>query len=182
MSRVALTYKDYAALPNDGQRYQILDGELCVTPAPNPLHQELSMRLASLLHIHVTTHGLGEVYAAPIDVILSEEPSSTTIVQPDIVFVANDRLDRISRRAVDGAPTLAIEILSPSTASLDRRLKFEAYARLGVPYYWIVDPEARTIEMYRQAAGAYALIARASGDAPVAAEPFPGLSLAALWP
>jgi hypothetical protein len=119
MSRVALTYKDYAALPNDGQRYQILDGELCVTPAPNPLHQELSMRLASLLHIHVTTHGLGEVYAAPIDVILSEEPSSTTIVQPDIVFVANDRLDRISRRAVDGAPTLAIEILSPSTASLD---------------------------------------------------------------
>jgi Uma2 family endonuclease len=81
---------------------------------------------------------------APFDVILAE----TTIVQPDIIFVPNDRLGIFSSRGAEGAPTLVIEILSPSTARIDRGTKLQLYARYGVPYYWIVDPGRRAIEVY----------------------------------
>jgi Uma2 family endonuclease len=113
-----------------------------------------------------------------VDVILSD----TTIVQPDLVFVATDRLDRVSARGIEGAPTLVVEILSPSTAEVDRHAKRDLYARYRVPYYWIADGEACAIEMYRLAGSAYALLARASGDEIIAAEPFAGLALTAIWP
>jgi len=86
MSRVALTYRDYAALPDDGRRYQVLDGELFVTAAPGTRHQIILMRLSAQLHAHVMTNGLGLVLPAPADVILAD----TSIVQPDILFVASD--------------------------------------------------------------------------------------------
>lgn len=178
MSSRELTYQDYAALPDDGRRYQILDGELCVTAAPGSRHQEISGNLFATLYAYVKTHGLGKVLPAPLDVILSD----TSIVQPDVVFVAADRLVRVSARGIEGAPTLAIEILSPTTATLDRRRKRDLYARHGVTYYWIVDGDARTIEMYRLAGETYELLARVTGDVPVSVEPFPGLSLTDLWP
>ncbi len=177
MNRVALTYKDYAALPDDGRRYQILDGELCVTPAPGTQHQTVSMNLSVALGTHAQARGFGQLFAAPTDVILSD----TTIVQPDLVFVARDRRESVSARGIEGAPTLVVEILSPSTAQTDRHTKRELYARFGVPCYWIVDADARAIEMYGLAGGAYELTARATGDALVAAEPFPGLALALIW-
>jgi Uma2 family endonuclease len=178
MSRVALTYKDYAALPDDGRRYQILDGELCVTPAPGTQHQAISMKLTVQLAARIDALGLGQLFAAPVDVILSD----TTIVQPDLVFVATDRLDRVSARGIEGAPTLVVEILSPSTVEMDRHAKRDLYARHGVPYYWIADGEARAIEMYRLAGGSWELLARASGGEIIAAEPFAGLALTAIWP
>jgi Uma2 family endonuclease len=178
MSRVALTYRDYAALPDDGRRYQILDGELFVTPAPGTRHQIISMRLSTQLHAHVTAQGLGLVLAAPADVILAD----TSIVQPDIVFVATDRQAVVSARGIEGAPTLGVEILSPTTADVDRRRKRDLYARYGVPYYWIVDADARVIEMYRLTAGGYEPLARPAGATLVAAEPFPGLALTDIWP
>jgi Uma2 family endonuclease len=177
MKAGALTYQDYAALPDDGRRYQILDGELCVTPAPGSRHQEVSGNIFAALHGHVKVRRLGKVFPAPFDVILSD----VSIVQPDVVFVANDRLDRVSARGLEGAPTLAVEILSPSTATLDRQRKLDLYARHGVTYYWIVDGEARTIEAYRLTGGAHEL-APLTGEAPVAVEPFPGLVLTDLWP
>ncbi|MDP3768233.1 MAG: Uma2 family endonuclease [Dehalococcoidia bacterium] len=170
--RVVLTYADYVALPNDGKRYEIHDGELSVTPAPGRTHQRLVLELGSLLNAHVKARSLGEIDIAPFDVILDD----TSIVQPDVVYIARDRSGVVSERGVDGAPTLAIEIMSPSTVQIDRGTKLQLYARHRVPHYWIVDPVARTVEAYRLRSGAYELSVRA--------EPFPDLEilLASLWP
>jgi Uma2 family endonuclease len=175
MSRrhAALTYQDYAALPDDGRRYEIHDGELSVTPAPNPHHQICAASLFRVLDSHVRAHGLGMVLFAPLDVILTD----TAIVQPDLVYLAPDRLATVSRRGIEGPPTLAVEILSPSTTAIDRDTKHRLYARHGVPYFWLVDPDARAIEAYRLQGDRYALALRASGAAPVDPPPFPGLAL-----
>ena len=178
--RVILTYKDYEALPADGRRYEIHDGELSVTPAPSPQHQIISGNLNEILRHHIKTHGLGQLFYAPIDCILSE----TTIVQPDLVYLDTTRLSLVSGRGIEGAPTLVVEILSPSTTLIDQSTKRQLYRRYGVPYYWIVDHEARTIEAYQLSAGDYQLVTRASGLSAVSLPPFPGLSLvpASLWP
>ena len=178
-TRVVLTYRDYEALPNDGRRSEIHEGELSVTPAPTPRHQKLIGELYLRLVQHVKARGLGEVYLSPIDVILGE----ATIVQPDLVFVDTTRLGLVSHRGIEGAPTLAVEVLSPSTTLIDRSTKLQLYARHGVPYYWIVDPEARRIEVYRLAETAYALETTASGAAPVTLPPLPDLAFApaSLW-
>lgn len=178
-TRVVLTYRDYEALPNDGRRYEIHEGELSVAAAPRTKHQEVSVKLASALHVHVTTRGLGKVFAAPIAVVLSD----ITIVEPDIVYVAADRLGIVSERGIEGAPTLVVEILSPSTAQTDRHTKMQLYARHGVPWYWIVDPDSRTVEVYALGEGGYALTTRASGNEPLSAEPLADLviPLASLW-
>ena len=156
MTRVVLTYREYAALPDDGRWYEIHDGELSVTPAPG-----------------VKARGLGLVLYAPLDVILAD----TTIVQPDIVFVANDRRSAVSERGIEGAPTLVIEILSPSTIRIDRVTKLQLYARYGVPFYWLIDSEARALEAYVLGAQEYSLALRASGSDPIASPPFGGLAL-----
>ncbi len=178
--RVVLTYADYAALPNDGKRYEIHDGELSVTPAPGAKHQHVVLRLAAALDAHVAARALGKVYVAPFDVILSEP----TIVQPDILFVGMDRVGAFSRRGLEGGPTLAVEVLSPSTASIDLGTKLQLYARHDVSFYWITDYDARAIDVYRLASGAYGTPVRLSGDGLVNLPPFPGLRLdpATLWP
>jgi Uma2 family endonuclease len=178
-TRVVLTYRDYEALPNDGRRYEIHEGELSVTPAPAPRHQRVIGRLYRLLAQHVEARSLGEVFLSPIDVILGE----TTIVQPDLLFLDATRLGLVSGRGIEGAPTLVVEVLSPATTLIDRSTKLQLYARHGVPYYWIVDPEARRIEVYRLAATAYALELTASGAVPSALPPFPDLAVAPapLW-
>ena len=143
-ARVVLTYQDYAALPADGRRYELHEGELSVTAAPVTVHQRVLLRLAVALDQHVRARGLGEVLISPIDCILSD----ITVVEPDIVYVAADRAAIVSARGIEGAPTLAIEVLSPSTAAIDRGVKLQLYARYGVPYYWIVDIAARSIDAY----------------------------------
>ncbi len=177
---IVLTYKDYEALPADGRRYEIHDGEICVTPAPSPQHQMISRNLFRLLDQHVRKKGIGEVLYAPIDVILSE----TSIVQPDLVYLDAARLGAISRRGIEGAPSLVIEVLSPSTTVIDRNTKRQLYARHGVPFYWLVDPEGRAVEGLVLGVDGYELAARASGTEPVQIAPFSDLSLvpAALWP
>lgn len=171
--RVILTYKDYAALPADGRRYEIHEGELSVTPAPSPRHQRILRNLNELVWEHVKSRGLGEVLFAPIDCILSD----TTIVQPDLVYLDTARLSAVSARGIEGAPTLVVEILSPTTTVIDRSTKLQLYARYGIPYYWIVDPEARTIETYRLAEGGYQLAGQAAGAQPVSLLPFSDLTL-----
>jgi Uma2 family endonuclease len=170
-TRVVLTYKDYAALPADGKRYELHEGELSMTPAPGSRHQQVSRNLFVLLHRHVTSKRLGEVLYAPLDCILSD----ITVVQPDIVFLASDRRGLISPRGIEGPPTLVIEILSPSTTQIDRTTKLQLYARYGVPYYWIVEPEPIGIEVYGVRGTAYELLARAAGPDPVSLFPFSDL-------
>jgi Uma2 family endonuclease len=177
---VVLTYKDYEALPNDGRRYEIHEGELSVTPAPGTRHQRILGRLHHLLGRHVEAGGLGEVLLSPVDCILSD----STIVQPDLVYLDPTRAHLVSARGIEGPPTLVVEILSPSTTNIDRSTKHQLYRRFEVPYYWIVDPEGRTVEAYGLAEGQYQLIQRASGAAPVSLPPFPDLAFvpASLWP
>lgn len=177
--RVILTYKDYEVLPADGRRYEIHEGELSVTPAPSPQHQRILGNLNEILRQHVKARGLGEVFFAPIDCILGE----TTIVQPDLIYLDAARLSLVSGRGIEGAPTLVVEILSPSTTLIDRNAKRQLYRRYGVPYYWIVDPEARTIEAYSLSEGEYQLVMRAAGSVAVSLPPFFDLALvpASLW-
>ncbi len=139
-----LTYADYAALPDDGRRYQLVEGELVVTPAPNAWHQRLQLKLAAKLDAFVEQAASGVVLVSPLDVVLDER----TVVQPDIVFISRKRAAILTRPNVQGAPDVCVEILSPATERLDRVRKFNLYARCGIPHYWIVDPEARTIEEF----------------------------------
>lgn len=136
-----MTYDEYCLLPDDGNRYQVLEGELFVSPAPRPHHQRVRFHLALLLHDYVLEHGLGEVFIAPIDVIL--EP--TTIVQPDIVFVGANNADIVTDLNIQGPPDLCIEVISPTIGLIDRHAKRNIYARLGVREYWIVDTNRRVV-------------------------------------
>ena len=177
---VVLTYREYAALPADGRRYEIHDGELSVTPAPSPQHQRIVRNLCLVLQVHVTAHHLGEVLPSPLDVILSD----TVIVQPDLVYLETLRLGAISHRGVEGPPTLVVEVLSASTVLADRTTKRQLYARYRVPFYWLVDPEARAVEVLQLGPGGYELILRATGASAIHPAPFADLALIPddLWP
>ena len=141
-AKVRFNYGDYCLLPED-KRYDLIDGELYMAPAPSSRHQRLLLRLARLLADFIELHGLGEVYIAPLDVILSEQD----VLQPDLLFVAQERREIISERGCEGPPDLVVEILSPATEQRDRELKRKVYAKYGVPEYWLVDPEAESIEV-----------------------------------
>lgn len=178
-ARVVLTYRDYAALPADGRRYELHDGELSVTASPATGHQRLLLELVVTLREFVKARASGEVFVSPIDCILSD----TTVVVPDIVYVASDRMSSVSPRGVEGPPALVVEILSPSTAHVDRVVKLQLYARHRVPYYWIVDLEGRGFEAYTLAGEAYQSAIGAEGSRTVSPPPFPELrlDLASLW-
>ena len=184
MSKTALTYRDYEALPNDGRRYEIHDGELSVTAAPSFDHQIILANLLRILFHHVPAVVPGLVIPSPLDVILADTPAQTSIVQPDILYVAPDRTARASRRGIEGGPTLAVEILSPSTRTIDRVTKRALYARYDVPHLWLVDPDARALEAFSLERGRYVLAVSATGSEPVDLPPFTGLGLVpdALWP
>jgi len=169
-----LTYEDYCALPEDGKRYQIIEGNVDVTPAPSTTHQRVSLNLGSLLRDHVRRHRLGALYLAPVDVLLAPD----TVVQPDIVFVSRERRALVTERGIEGPPDLVIEVLSPRTRRLDRTTKMRVYARLGVQEYWLVDPDAQSFEIFRLSGGAYVLAQAASGTESTSSELFPGLTMA----
>ena len=136
------TYQDYCLLPED-RRYEVIDGEPFVTPAPTPRHQLVSQQLEELLSRFVRANRLGVMIHAPCDVVLSEHD----ILQPDILFVAEGRRLIVEEKFVRGAPDLVIEILSPSTEARDRIWKAKRYATFGVREMWLVDAETKTIEV-----------------------------------
>ncbi len=138
-----LTWADYAALPDDGQRYELIDGAIVATPSPLTRHQRVSGRLLVALMRVFEQSNLGEVFKAPLDVILDAH----TVVQPDLLFITTARADIIKDR-IHGAPDLVIEVLSESTRRTDVRTKRGLYARHGVSHYWIVDPDIDRIDLY----------------------------------
>ncbi len=150
---VTLTYEDYRNTPDD-ERYELLGGELVVAPAPRLSHQRVAMRLGALCHVFVKERGLGEVFAAPCDVVLS----NTDVVQPDLLFVSTEREHVLhGGDCVRGAPDVVIEILSPATAARDRTYKRALYAKHGVKEYWLVDPDTRTVKVLRLEERGYAV-------------------------
>jgi Uma2 family endonuclease len=178
--RTILTYEDYAALPADGRRYELHEGEVYVTPAPSPQHQEIVRNLLVILHAHVRRSGTGKVFPAPIDCILSE----ATIVQPDLVYVDAASVSLVSERGIEGPPTLAVEVLSPTSRAMDRGAKAQLYARYRVSYYWIVDPRLRTIDGYVLEGEHYQPSGSVHVESSAALPPFADLALApdAIWP
>ena len=138
--KAKLTYEDYARTP-EGERWELINGELIMPPSPKEEHQSVQANLGAAMHIFTRTNDLGRVYFAPFDVVLSEHDT----LQPDLLFVSKDRLDIITEDNVQGAPDLVVEIRSPSTARQDWTVKRELYARHGVREYWLVDPEAATV-------------------------------------
>ncbi len=166
-------------MPDDGRRYEILDGELTVTPSPSRSHQEFAANLLVVLRPFAAAHGLGSVFIAPFDVILDE----TSVVVPDLCFVSRERLEIVTDRGVGGAPDLIVEILSPGTVRRDRGEKAQLYARHGVRHYWLADADARVFETLELDEGRYRETARLTGDARFRPTLFPGLeiSLSSLW-
>ena len=179
MAKTLPTYEDYAELPEDGRRYELHAGDLWVTPAPSPSHQRVVVKLVSVLETHVTARALGTVLVSPIDCILTAH----TVLQPDILWVGLDRLSIVTGRAVEGAPSLVVEVLSPSTSTVDLGRKRDLYAEHRVPFYWIVDPAARTIEAQRLEARRYQPVARLAATTPAALPPFDDLLIdpAVVW-
>lgn len=172
-SRRGLTYADYAALPDDGTRYQLVEGELIVNPSPTRWHQVVLSWLIETLRAHARQADLGTVYPAPLDVILED----CTVFQPDVLFVSHARKHVLRTANIVGAPDLCVEILSPSTASLDRVRKRELYARHGVLHYWIIDVDARSIEEYVLEGAALTLRSQTGESETFRPAAFPGLEL-----
>ncbi len=144
------TYEDYLKTSDD-ERWELLDGELLMAPAPNIPHQDVQVRLGSRLGNFVEGRGLGRTYFAPTDVVLSD----TNVVQPDLLFVSREREGIITYANVQGAPDLAVEIASPSTDERDRTVKRNLYAAHGVGEYWLVDPDAMTVTVLVLGDGAF---------------------------
>jgi Uma2 family endonuclease len=137
-----LTYGDYEMMPADGFRHELIDGAELMTPAPNPDHQAVVVNLTALLHARARR--LGHVFVAPTDVVLSEHD----LVQPDLLFVTKTRAHLIGAKNIEGAPDLVIEVLSPSTETVDRVQKLGLYDRSGVREYWVVDPASKTVQIH----------------------------------
>ncbi len=142
----SVTWQDVQQMPDDGNRYEAIEGDLYMTPAPTTRHQRVSKRLQYALDRILERPGLGEVFVAPYGV---EFPTTAEGVQPDIVFVARERVEMIAEAGIVGAPDLVVEILSPSTAGRDRTIKLRLYQRHGVREYWIVDPDENAIDVWR---------------------------------
>lgn len=152
------TYADYARLPDDGMRYEVIRGELFMSPAPRPLHQVVITLISYFLVEFLRVNRLGKSFVSPIDVVLPQQLGDP--VQPDIVFIANERLSIVGELNIQGAPDLVMEVLSPSNPEYDRTLKYEIYAEAGVPEYWIIDPHERTIEVFALRDGGYEQLGR----------------------
>ncbi|MEM1054550.1 MAG: Uma2 family endonuclease [Bacteroidota bacterium] len=172
-----LGYEDYALIPEDGRRHEILNGDHTVSPAPKTKHQRLVLRLAASLDGFVDDHGLGEIFVAPFDVLLSDHD----IVQPDVVFISDARLHIVDEVNCKGAPDLVVEVLSESTRRRDLVEKRRLYARSGVAEYWAVDPAVDTVQVFRpREDDTYERVAELTAEAgdTLASPLLPGWSLA----
>ena len=171
-ANIKFTYHDYLLLPDD-KRYELVEGELLVVPAPNLFHQSILRELEAILYSYVRKHDLGKIFFAPCDVVLSFE----NVVQPDLLFVCKERLGILTDDNIQGPPDLIVEILSQATKHRDLNLKRKLYARYGVREYWIVDPEGKTVEVLSWNATGYHTEAAVPHTARMSSSLFPDLDL-----
>lgn len=141
-----LTYRDFVHFPDDGRRHELIDGKHYVTPTPSFRHQRLVMRLARAFWDYLDVHPAGEMFCVPVDCVMSP----FDIVVPDLLLIANDQTNIVTKKNLRGAPALVVEINSPSTRGRDRRSKRDLYARAGVREYWMIDPDANTVTVFRR--------------------------------
>ncbi|NOK62326.1 MAG: Uma2 family endonuclease [Chloroflexi bacterium AL-W] len=167
------TYTDYAAIQDDGNRYEIINGVLYMAPSPIENHQGASTKFVTYLTLHVEFAGLGRVYHAPFDVELAPD----VLTQPDIIVVLHDRANIITPKRIQGAPNLIVEIISPGTSGYDRREKQDAYANAGVAEYWIAEPSTQTVELLQLDGQAYRSLGIFRGQAILPSQVVPSLSV-----
>ncbi len=167
------TYQDYLNLPDDGMRYEVINGELIMTPSPIVVHQKVSVAISSQLYRYVNAHNLGTVFTAPLDVVFGEKD----VLQPDVLFISNGRKNIIKERNIAGAPDLIVEVLSPSTAYYDLFDKKELYEKFGVREYWIVDPMRQWVERYRLHEGKFVLAQRLEKQGHLSSDVLKGFKL-----
>ena len=168
-----ITFEEFRQFPVDGKRYELVRGEVRVTPAPATRHQFIVHNLAMSLGLHVIKQNLGEVLTSPLDVRLSQD----TAFQPDVIFVSNARAGIILENWIEGAPDLVVEVSSPSTATYDRATKLPIYAESGVSEYWLVDSQAKTVEVLNLQGKKYFVDAILAGDQILTSNLFPGWQL-----
>ncbi len=171
-----LTYRDYRRFPRGrGERHELISGEHFVTPTPSQFHQEILGNLHFLIRMHLEAHPVGRVYLPPFSVVLS----MYDVVEPDLSYISNERLAILTPRSIRGAPDLVVEIASPSTRRRDEGAKLKLYDRFDVIEYWVVDPPAESIRLYRRQRGRLARgseLLRSSGDT-LSTPVIPGLAL-----
>ncbi len=166
------TYEDYVKLP-EGASCQLIGGEIIMSPAPDLFHQVVSRNIFLRLNAYVAERNLGELFYAPVDVYLSEHET----YQPDIVFVAAERKHILKANYIEGAPDLVVEILSPSTGYYDLATKKDTYEAQGVKEYWVVDPNAKTIEIFENLDGRFVSVAKQREIGSVHSQLLPELQL-----
>ena len=174
-----LNYHDYFLLPDDGKQYELIEGELFMTPPPGFSHQISVTQLSKILANYLDKNPIGVVVCAPFAVVLSD----IHVVEPDLVYVSNERRNLIKERGIFGSPDLVVEALSKGNKKMDRTRKFKLYAQFKVPHCWIVDPMEKTMELHELVKGEYQLIAKKQGSEIVKPTLFFGLefSLKELW-
>jgi Uma2 family endonuclease len=148
---VKLTYDDFLLFPDDGKRHELIDGEHYVTPSPSRKHQAIVWNLTVRIGTYLEANPVGRAFGAPFDVVFSQ----FDVVEPDLLFISNARLEVLTTTNVQGAPNLVVEIGSPSTRQRDETIKRKLYERFGVEEYWVIDPEIETIAVYRHVGETY---------------------------
>lgn len=167
------TYDHYATLPDDGQRYEIVNGVLIMAPAPSWSHQEIVGEIFAYLRNYVRTTGLGGAFTAPIDVELAPD----IVFQPDVVVLLKTHRDRLRGRHIVGAPDLVVEVASQRTRAYDRLSKYDAYARGGVPEYWLVYPKTKSVEVIVLEASRYSSLGIFRGKDKLPSHVLPGFAV-----
>jgi Uma2 family endonuclease len=142
---IKITYEDYLSLPDGGPRYQLIEGELFMSPSPSLRHQEIVGRIFFVLRKYAEDRQAGLVAISPLDVVLSDE----NVCQPDVLFVSKKNSSILKEEGIFGPPDICIEVLSPHKPHLDLKAKRSVYAKYGVTEYWIVDPDKNTVMQYR---------------------------------
>jgi Uma2 family endonuclease len=164
------TYADMVAeLPEANTPVELWNGEIVISPTPSPSHQSIVLRFVRRLDDFVTDAKAGKVFVSPLDIVLTPH----RVVQPDVLFIAEHRLNMVTDH-IEGAPDLAVEVVSASSWNRDRVEKKALYEQAGVQEYWIVDPDSQTIEVFALAKGVYELHSRAQGDETAESRLLPG--------
>ena len=171
--RVKLTYDDYVLFPDDGMRHELIDGEHYVTPSPSTRHQRISLRLTLELGNWLRSHQVGELFAAPFDVVFTK----FDVVEPDLLYVSRERATEFITEEHALGADLVVEIGSPGTRRRDETLKLSLYERAGVSEYWFVDPDQDVIRVYRRTAAQFAPPESFSGHAALRTPLLPGFEL-----
>ncbi len=180
LGTIKMSARQFLQLGEDppGVRLELVDGEVKVSPSPDPTHASVDRELSFLLMQHIKQYDLGKLFG-DVDTIFGEHD----VRRPDLIYFAKDRLHLVGRKAMEGPPDLCVEIVSPSSVAVDRKQKFKQYEKGKVAHYWIVDPGAETIEGFKLAGGKYRATGHGKKDDVVRLPPFPDLDipLAELW-